>query len=470
MNSFNRKNNLIQTYSLLIIDMVCVALSYAIAYLLKYRTFSDFNQAALMVGLLLMLFCVVNALLLDWNHFIFKRGYFDELMAVLKYDAIMLIAIGFSVFILHQGQFFSRLVFGYFGVLVYILTYVSHILFKKYMIALYKRSNSADRVLVVTKRAYVEALLNDMRADSEWSYRVTSIALLDDGDEDEIEGIPVIRCERDSVDKLTTVVMDAAFMYLPDESSDVIERYVSCFETMGVDCSLSVANIHGISSTKSVGTFAGHVVVTYASHDIDYRRRFIKRFFDIILSLVGLIITLILTPFIALAIAVDSRGPVIYSQIRVGRNGRHFRMYKFRSMYTDADERKAELLKDNELSGPMFKMENDPRITRVGRFIRKTSIDELPQFINILKGDMSLIGTRPPTVEEFEQYSMHYRRRLSITPGLTGLWQVSGRNDITDFEDVVKLDLEYIDNWSLSLDIKIFLQTIGVVIIGKGSK
>lgn len=138
-------------------------------------------------------------------------------------------------------------------------------------------------------------------------------------------------------------------------------------------------------------------------------------------------------------------------------------MYKFRSMYVDAEERKAELMKQNEMDGLMFKMENDPRVTKVGKFIRKTSIDEFPQFFNVLKGDMSLVGTRPPTLDEFVHYKSYHKRRLSAKPGITGLWQVSGRNDIEDFEDVVKLDLEYIDNWSLGLDVKILLKTVGAV-------
>ena len=139
-------------------------------------------------------------------------------------------------------------------------------------------------------------------------------------------------------------------------------------------------------------------------------------------------------------------------------------------MYIDAEERKKELEKDNEMSGFMFKMTNDPRVTKVGNFIRKTSLDELPQFWNIVKGDMSLVGTRPPTEDEFNEYNQYYRRRISMTPGLTGLWQVSGRSDIEDFDEVVQLDLRYIDHWSLTLDVRIILKTIAVVFRGRGAK
>lgn len=196
----------------------------------------------------------------------------------------------------------------------------------------------------------------------------------------------------------------------------------------------------------------------------------IKRVMDILGGLVGMLITLVFLPFVAAAIKLDSKGPVLFSQVRIGRNGRRFKIYKFRSMYMDAEERKKELEAENEMQGLMFKMENDPRITKVGAFLRKTSIDELPQFYNVFKGDMSLVGTRPPTADEFEKYNQYYRRRISMTPGLTGMWQVSGRSNIEDFDDVVKYDLMYIDNWSLRLDIKILFQTIGVVLFGKGAK
>ena len=153
----------------------------------------------------------------------------------------------------------------------------------------------------------------------------------------------------------------------------------------------------------------------------------------------------------------------------MGKNGRPFKIYKFRSMYMDAEERKKELMKQNNIKdGMMFKMDDDPRIIKgVGHFIRKTSLDEFPQFWNVLKGDMSLVGTRPPTVDEWEKYDLHHRVRLSVKPGITGMWQVSGRSEITDFEEVVKLDREYITEWKPALDMRILMKTVQVV-LGKG--
>lgn len=161
---------------------------------------------------------------------------------------------------------------------------------------------------------------------------------------------------------------------------------------------------------------------------------------------------------------------MFFKQKRVGLNGRIFEIYKLRSMYVDAEERKKELMAQNEMNGLMFKMTDDPRITRVGKFIRKTSIDELPQFWNVLCGDMSLVGTRPPTVDEYDRYESHHKRRLSMKPGITGMWQVSGRSGVQNFEDVVRLDTQYIDHWSLRLDVEILLKTIAVVFARKGAK
>ena len=188
-------------------------------------------------------------------------------------------------------------------------------------------------------------------------------------------------------------------------------------------------------------------------------------------GLAGVLVTGIAFLFVAPAIYMASPGPIFFSQTRVGKNGRKFKIYKFRSMYMDAEERKKELMAQNKIAdGLMFKMDDDPRIIKgIGNFIRDYSIDELPQLWNVLKGDMSLIGTRPPTVEEYEKYDYHHKIRLAIKPGITGMWQVSGRSNITDFEQVVKLDASYITDWSLGLDFKILLRTVKVVLQRDGA-
>lgn len=197
----------------------------------------------------------------------------------------------------------------------------------------------------------------------------------------------------------------------------------------------------------------------------------VRRAQDIFFSLLALIALSPLMLLTCIAVWIDSPGASpVFSQLRVGRNGKLFRLYKFRSMCPNAESKLNDLLQDNEMDGPVFKMKDDPRITRVGHFIRKTSIDELPQFFDVLRGDMSLVGTRPPTLDEYKQYESHHKRRLSMKPGITGLWQVSGRSNIEDFEEVVKLDVQYIDNWSLWGDIKILFKTVYVVFAGRGAK
>ena len=216
--------------------------------------------------------------------------------------------------------------------------------------------------------------------------------------------------------------------------------------------------------------FGQHSVLTYSTNMFDSTSLFLKRGMDIIGSLVGLVFTAVLTIIVGPLIFLESPGPVFFSQVRIGKNGRRFKIYKFRSMYVDAEKRKEELMEHNEMCGHMFKMANDPRVTKVGEFIRKTSIDEFPQFYNVLKGDMSLVGTRPPTEDEFLHYTNEQKRRLSLKPGITGLWQVSGRSDITDFDEVVKLDLQYIDHWSIWQDIKIVGKTVVMVLRGSGAR
>ena len=225
-----------------------------------------------------------------------------------------------------------------------------------------------------------------------------------------------------------------------------------------------------------------YTVLTTTMNYATDRQALAKRVLDILGGLVGCILTGVIFIFIAPAIYISSPGPIFFSQTRIGQNGKPFKMYKFRSMYMDAEERKAELMAQNKMSdGRMFKLDFDPRVignkilpdgtkkTGIGEFIRKTSLDEFPQFWNVLNGTMSLVGTRPILQDELRQYELHHRARIAIKPGITGMWQVSGRSDITDFEEVVRLDTEYISNWSFSLDIKILFKTVIMVLKREGS-
>jgi exopolysaccharide biosynthesis polyprenyl glycosylphosphotransferase len=194
----------------------------------------------------------------------------------------------------------------------------------------------------------------------------------------------------------------------------------------------------------------------------------VKRTMDMTFALAGLLIAALPMLMIAALVKLTSSGPVLFKQLRVGKGGNLFMCYKFRSMYADAEDRKAALLNQNEVSGPMFKMKNDPRRTPFGKFLRRSSLDELPQLLNILKGDMSLVGPRPPTPDEADKYDDWHRKRLDVTPGLTGLWQVSGRSDLS-FEEMVKLDLYYAENWSPAMDLRIILKTIPSWVRGEGA-
>ena len=192
-----------------------------------------------------------------------------------------------------------------------------------------------------------------------------------------------------------------------------------------------------------------------------------KRIIDILGALVGLIVTLTLYPLIAFLIYIDDPGPIFFTQTRIGLYGRPFRIWKFRSMITDAEKMKG--LVTNQAEGFIFKNEHDPRVTRVGKFLRRTSLDELPQFLNVLKGDMSLVGTRPPTSDEVSQYLPHHFQRLKVKPGLTGEWQVNGRSIVKDFEEIVKMDIAYQQKWSLVYDLQLILKTIKIVITKQGA-
>ena len=475
MSNNRQKQRLIQNYTLLAVECFCILLSFALAVLTRgvEHSYSTYSRTYITTIAWILFFHLLSYYLFDWNINFFKRGYYIELIAVCKYNLVLIFCLSFFLYVNKLVDDFSRLVFVYFFLYNIVLTYIGHLLLKQFFTRIYRKSSGSDKMFLITTSDSAGQVLAKLTASPEWSFEVAGIALLDQDQADNqelIQGIPVVAGREDLYEQLKTKVIDEVFIHLPNFSKSDTEELIIRFESMGITVHVNIDYFNNVIAHKTTESFAGFTVLSYEASTFDYRRLFIKRIIDIIGSLVGLLITAVLTPFIALAIKLDSPGPVFFAQKRVGKNGRYFRLYKFRSMYVDAEEHKKELMEQNEMEGPMFKVENDPRVTRVGAFLRKTSLDELPQFFNILIGNMSLVGTRPPTIDEFKQYDLYYRRRLSIKPGLTGLWQVSGRSDITDFREVLKLDLEYIDNWSLTSDIRILLMTIWVVIMKKGAR
>jgi exopolysaccharide biosynthesis polyprenyl glycosylphosphotransferase len=281
---------------------------------------------------------------------------------------------------------------------------------------------------------------------------------------------PVVHNISEIRDFVSDHKVDEIYANLSSQTS-LIEIF-KIFEILGIPTKINITPIIKEIGANTVVTFQGdNIYLTSAIKIATLRQVILKRVMDIAISIVGILLTILVGLIILPIVKKQAPGPLIFTQTRIGQNGDKFKIYKFRSMYVDAEERKAKLLSQNELETTlMFKMENDPRVFPFGQKLRDWSLDELPQFINVLKGDMSVVGTRPPTVDEYTQYDLHHFKRMQVKPGITGMWQVSGRSNILDFEEVVKLDMKYIENWSLRQDIKIILKTIMVVLKREGSK
>ncbi|BCS89128.1 sugar transferase [Pseudodesulfovibrio sediminis] len=385
---------------------------------------------------------------------------------------VFAVAVDFSLLTL--GLFFlksesiSRIFLGSYAILVFIgLVFIRALLF-----FFFRRRSDAyglRRVLLIGSADRVQALYDAFQRQKSWGHSL--VGSLSVGSICEIQGVPYLGVADDLAAITTEKDIDEVVFTVAGGVPFDFPRYLDICKSMGLTCSIVPAMFtpqDGKWGVK-VSSIDDIPVLSLYGLSIDAQGLFYKRLLDLIGGAVGFIIFALLYIPIAIAIRAESSGPILFSQVRVGQNNRKFRLYKFRSMYCDAEERKKELMAQNEMNGHMFKMQNDPRVTRVGAFLRKTSLDEFPQFINVVRGEMSLVGTRPPTPDEVAHYTESERRRISMKPGVTGLWQVSGRNQINEFSDVVRLDLDYIDEWRFMRDLKILFKTVWVIFRREGA-
>lgn len=467
----------------IILDLICLQLAYVLAFAISGYGFNPYAQILYRnMAIFIEVADIVVLFMFNTLKSVLKRGHYVEFMITLKHCLLLGGVSILYLFLLQEGQNYSRLALILLVVLYTGITYAVRELRKNYL----KKKmveGSEKALLIVASSDIAEQVVRNMKANNYARYVIAGVAVIDkDWIGSVVGGVEVVADAESAAMYVCREWVDEVLV-VTSGSVPYPKELIEQFTETGVTVHLSLAKIANVPGKKQfVEKIGNYTVLTTSMNYASGKQLLAKRLMDIAAGLVGCIFTGIIFIFVAPVIYKASPGPIFFSQERVGKNGKKFKMYKFRSMYMDAEARKAELMKDNKLGdGKMFKLDFDPRVignkilpdgtkkTGIGDFIRRTSLDEFPQFFNVLKGDMSLVGTRPPLISETNLYELHHRARLAIKPGITGMWQVSGRSDITDFEEVVKLDREYINNWNIGLDIKILLKTVLVVLRKDGS-
>ena len=462
---YQNNNQKIKSIKYLLLDIITILFALVIAYLLRHQFTFLYLNIYFRLTINVIVAQILLAIIIDPYKQIIQRSYNKELLESIKYVIYLTFLVLIYMFISQSSFGYSRIFLLLFFIIAVIFLFIQRSIVKHLnRERLYSKLDSQHLIIIGDKKD-IEKAVKKVNEDIYLNYETIGVICFDSNDR-YICNITNIKDFHDFV--LNNVINEVLLFYSNDEKYTEILKICK-------DMNLIIHNViyenDTINTNSYVQDFFDYTVLTSTNHIVSDLDLFIKRLFDILGGLIGLLFTIILTIIIGPIIYFSDKGPIFYSQVRVGKNGKRFKMYKFRSMYTNADEIKNKYMKDNIMDGPIFKMDNDPRIIKgIGGFIRKTSLDEFPQFLNVLKDDMSLVGTRPPTIDEYEKYDFHHMSRLSIKPGITGLWQISGRNDIFDFEEIVKLDNDYINNWSLKLDMKIIFETIFVIFKGKGAK
>lgn len=465
----------------IVLDIACLTAAFVLSYFIR-NGISNPLESLLYRGtfLALMLLEIVVLFFFETLKNVIKRDLYKEFVVTVKHDCLVILLCSFYLFLTQSGGEYSRAIMISTGILYFIFSYSVRVVWKCFLRKKSKKTGAASRsLMIVTVSSMIDTVIKSLKQNNyQGLYLSGAVAIDKDMTGKMISGVPVVAGCGDVLEYACREWVDEVFICIPDEYGSSV-NLVNHFIEMGITVHMELAKIEKLAGrVQEVERLGDYTVLTTTLNMASRRQLFIKRVLDICGGITGCMITAVLFVIFAPCIYIKSPGPIFFSQIRVGKNGKKFRIYKFRSMYMDAEKRKKELMEKNRVSdGMMFKLDWDPRIIGsekgpdkgIGNFIRRYSIDEFPQFFNVLKGDMSLVGTRPPTLDEWEKYALHHRARLAIKPGLTGMWQVSGRSNITDFEEVVALDKKYITDWSLELDIKIILKTVLVVFGKKGS-
>ena len=468
-------------FDFILLDLLFLQVAYLLAQWIRNgKLYPRWNPMYVSVNVVILLAAFFGAILTENHKNILKRSWTAELVQTVKLVVLVVVVVLVYLFIMKDPGYFSRMVLFWFGILSAGLLLLFRSLWKLFLSGRNTIGSAKPRMLLVTTEALAEQAIETMRQNAFGAFELTGVVLahgtLLPGQR--ICDLTVVATTEDLIRYIRENWVDEIMIYLDQNTDSPKEIMDLCLE-MGVTTHLRLGIDTERNCMQQIEKVAGTMVLTESIRITSTRALFAKRVMDIAGALVGLVITGILTVIIGIAIQISDPGPVFFSQERVGKGGRVFRLYKFRTMYKDAERRKSELMEQNMMKGLMFKVENDPRIIGsgpdgkrhgLGWFLRKTSIDEFPQFLNVLKGDMSLVGTRPPTLDEWQKYELHHRLRMAIKPGLTGLWQVSGRSDVTDFEEVIAFDREYINTWSIAGDWKIIFKTIKAVFTGRGAK
>ena len=466
----------------MILDLIVLQVAFVLACILRLGIHNPYRTPLYANMSVFLLLCdLVVIFFTEPFRNVLKRGYYREMESIVQQAVFVELFAVLYLFAQQMGESFSRIIMMLMGILYVILAYISRLLWKHVLKKTVKQGKRS--LLIVCSQENVMNTIKNIQDNNYGMYQISGLVLTDAGYAGtEISGIPVVAETADASAYAQKNWVDEVFVNLP-ENAQLPHKLMNDFVEMGVTVHLNLSQVtHVPGRVQIVEKVGNYTVLTSSMNYATTKQAFLKRAMDIAGGLAGCLICLLLVIFVGPVIYLSSPGPIFFTQERIGKNGKHFKMYKFRSMYMDAEERKKELLAQNRHGGSlMFKLDFDPRIignkilpdgtrkTGVGQFIRDTSIDEFPQFFNVLKGDMSLVGTRPPLISEFEAYEQHHRARMSVKPGITGMWQVSGRSEITDFEEVVRLDTKYINEWSIGLDIKILLQTVLTVLKREGS-